>query len=123
MPPLPQIGNVSVKCGFVYLNDRIAPDAQEFFQVPNGTALLITDIVVQNRAPGDGPVGAADFTRFAITSPNGSDVFFHVVGNDTLNLHFTTGILVSGDFRFYNVVNSTAPFVEFHITGRLQSAS
>jgi hypothetical protein len=122
MPPLPQIGNATVKCGLVYLNDRVQPDNPRFWDVPAGTVLVITDVVAQNRGPGDIPVDAAKFTRFSITAPNGTDVFFHVVGNDTLNLHFVTGIPVSGSFRFYNVINSNAPFVEFHITGRLQAA-
>jgi hypothetical protein len=62
------------------------------------------------------------FTRFAITARNGTDVFLHIVENDMLDLHFITGITVSGTFRFFNIINSTGPFAEFHITGRLQSA-
>jgi hypothetical protein len=83
---------------------------------------VITDLVAQNRGPGDVSVDATKFTRFSITAPNGSDVFFHVVGNDTLNLHFITGIPASAAFRFLNIINSDVPFAEFHITGRLESA-
>ena len=122
MPELRTISTVAVKCGFVYLNDRVEPDTPVVWDVPAGRVLLITDIVAQNRGPGDIPVDATKFTRFSITSPVGSDVFFHVVGNDTLSLHLITGIPVTGGFRFLNVINSNAPFIEFHITGRLQSA-
>jgi phosphoribosylaminoimidazole-succinocarboxamide synthase len=51
MPPLPQIGIVTVKCGLVYLNDRVEPDNSRFWDVPTGTALVITDLVAQNRGP------------------------------------------------------------------------
>lgn len=121
MPARP-IGNATIKCALVYLNDRVAPDTPVTWDVPAGRVFVLTDLVAQNRGPGDVLVNAGQFTRFAITAPNGTDVFFHIVGNDTLNLHFITGIPVSGTFRFFNIINSTAPFAEFHITGRLQSA-
>ena len=120
MPPTPI--TAAAKWSFVYLNNRLQPNDQESWTIPHGLAFVLTDLVAQNRGPGDIPVGATDFTRFAITSPPGSDVFFHVVGNDTLNLHFQTGLTISDGFRFLNMANSTAPFVEFHITGRLRSA-
>jgi hypothetical protein len=41
MPPLPQIGNATVKCGFVYPNDRVEPNPK-FWDVPTGTVLVIT---------------------------------------------------------------------------------
>jgi len=111
-----------VRCGSVYLNYRAEPDTPVFWAVPPGRVFILTDLVVQNRGPGDVLVNPGQFTRFAITA-GASDVFFHVVGNDTLNLHFRTGIPVTaGSFRFLNVINSTAPFVEFHITGRLESS-
>jgi hypothetical protein len=118
--PQTPIGNIATKQGLVYLNDRLAAGDERFFNVPAGRFFALTDIVVQNRAPGDLPVAAAQFTRFSITSPAGTDVFFHVVGNDTLGEHFTTGLPVSGPFRFFVVGNSTAPFVEFHIAGVLR---
>ena len=117
------IGNAIVKCTRVYLNDRVAPDTAVTWNVPAGTILVLTDLVAQNRGPGDIPVGPAPFTRFAIPAPNAVDVFFHIVGDDTLNLHFLTGIPITGTFRFLNVINSNAPFAEFHITGRLESAA
>ncbi len=118
--PLTPIGTISVKQGLVYLNDRIQPDSSRFYTIPQGRLFVLTDIVVQNRAPGDTPVQSTQFTRFSITSPAGSDVFFDVVGNDTLSQHFTTGLCISESFRFLNLNNSTAPFVEFHITGFLR---
>jgi hypothetical protein len=117
------ITTVAVNWGLVYLNDRVAPATIASWDVPAGRVLIITDIVVQNRAPGDAPVAASQFTRFSIPSPNGTDVFFLVVGNKTLNLHLRTGIPVSGSFYFHNIVNSDAPFAEFHIMGRLRSAT
>lgn len=122
MPPARTIGNITVNCSRVYLNDRVLPDTPVTWNIPNGRVFILTDLVAQNRGPGDTPVGAGDFTRFAITAPNGTDVFFHIVGNETLNLHFRTGIRISGTFRFLNVINSSAAFTEFHITGRLVSA-
>jgi hypothetical protein len=121
MPTRP-IGNATIKCGLVYLNDRVPPDTPVTWDVPAGRVFVLTDLVAQDRGPGDVLVGAGQFTRFSITAPNGTDVFFHIVGNETLNLHFVTGTPVSGTFRFYNIGNSTAPFAAFHITGRLQSA-
>jgi hypothetical protein len=118
--PNPPIGNIAVKHNLVYLNDRLSPDSPRFYDIPTGKLFVVTDIVVQNRAPGDTPVSPTQFTRFSITSPTGNDVFFDVVGNDTLSQHFTTGLPVSGSFRFLNVINSNAPFVEFHITGLLR---
>ncbi len=119
MPHTP-IGNIAVKHNLVYLNDRLSPDSERFYDIPAGKLFVVTDIVVQNRAPGDAPVAATQFTRFAITSPTGNDVFFDVVGNDTLGQHFTTGLPVASSLRFLNVINSNAPFVEFHITGHLR---
>jgi hypothetical protein len=95
-------------------------DEERFFKVPAGELFALTDIVVQNRGPGEVPVAAGQFTRFSITSPAGTDVFFDVVENDTLDQHFTTGLPVTGAFRFFVIGNSTAPFVEFHITGVLR---
>lgn len=111
------------KGSYVYLNDRIQPNNQSVWTIPQELVFVLTDLVAQNRAPGDLPVGAGDFTRFSITSPQGNDVFFHIVGNETLNLHFETGLVISDSFRFLNMANSSPTvFVEFHITGRLRSA-
>lgn len=121
--PLPQMTN-DVKCGFVYLNARVQPNNSVYFAIPAGRVFVLTDLVAQNRGPGDVPVQNTDFTRFGITSPAaGTDTFFHIVGNETLNLHFKTGLVVAANnFRFMNMANSNAAFVEFHITGRLRSA-
>ncbi len=120
---LPQMAN-AVKCGFVYLNARVQPNNSVYWTIPQGRIFLLTDLVAQNKGSGDVPVADSDFTRFSITSPAGAtDTFFHVVGNHTLNLHFKTGLVIAADnFRFYNMSNSNATFVEFHITGRLRSA-
>lgn len=120
--PQPQMGN-SVKCGFVYLNARVQPNNSVYWNLPAGRVFVLTDLVAQNRGAGDIPVQSTDFTRIAITSPaGGTDTFFHVVGNETLNLHFKTGLVISDNFRFMNMANSNATFVEFQITGRLRSA-
>ena len=118
----PPVITVAAKRSLIYLNGRVQPNNQQSWTIPQDLVFILTDLVAQNRGPGDVPVNATDFTRFAITAPPGSDVFFHVVGNETLNLHFQTGLPISDSFRFLNVANSTAPFVEFHITGRLRSA-
>jgi len=119
MSPLPQISNVAVKGKYVYLNSRVELGDPAFWTIPNGKTFILTDLCVQNRAPGDTPVTPGQFTRFSITSPSGQDTFFHVVDNDTLNLHFHTGLPISESFRFLSVGNSTAPFVEFVATGIL----
>jgi hypothetical protein len=116
-----QISNVSVNQGRVYLNDRVEHGNEVNWEIPKGKVFIITDIIVQNRAPGDIPVQQTDFTRFSITSPSGQDTFFTVVGNDTLSEHFITGLCVIDNFRFYNLPNSSASFAEFVITGLLQN--
>jgi hypothetical protein len=120
MPPTPM--TVAVKWSFVYLNGRVLVNDQQIWTIPQGRVFILTDLVAQNKGQGDVPVSATDFTRFAITAPPAIDTFFHVVGNETLNLHFQTGLPISDSFRFLNMANSTATFVEFHITGRLRSA-
>jgi|ERR1041384_1657655 hypothetical protein len=110
------------KWSFVYLNGRFQKNDQQSWTIPQGRIFVLTDLVAQNKGPGDVPVADTDFTRFAITAPLGIDTFFHVVGNETLNLHFRTGLPISDSFRFLNMANSTATLVEFHITGRLRSA-
>jgi hypothetical protein len=96
------------------------------FMVPSGRVLVITDVVIQNRAPGDEPVDPSQFSRvvlgqfLTVNEPTGQEIFYTVVGNDTLNIHFTTGLQVSHRFRVYNVVNSSAAFIEFTITGFLE---
>ena len=119
---MPPSINVAVKWSFVYLNGRFAPNDQQTWTIPQGRVFILTDLVAQNKGPGDIPVKDTDFTRFAITAPPSIDTFFHVVGNQTLNLHFQTGLPISDSFRFLNMANSTATFVEFHITGKLRSA-
>lgn len=112
----------------VLFNGRLAADEESMhFEVPSGSSLLITDAVVQNRAPGDNPVAELAFSRLFLgpfLANNGQsrieqDIGLTVVGNNTLNLHFTTGMQVSGTFRISNAINSTAPFVEYTITGIL----
>lgn len=119
---MPPSMTIAVKWSFVFLNGRFVPNDQQSWTIPQGRVFILTDLVAQNKGSGDVPVSATDFTRFAITAPSGTDTFFHVVGNDTLNLHFRTGLPISESFRFLNMANSTATFVEFHITGRLRSA-
>ncbi len=80
---------------------------------------MITDIFIQNRAPGDVPVAASQFSRLFLNGdPN--DWAITVVGNNPVSLSFTTGVRVKATvFRILNVGNSTAPFVEFQINGFL----
>ncbi len=104
---------------FVSFNGRIAPTESENFDIPTGRILVITDIFIQNRAPGDGPVDPAVFTAVAL-SGDPDDFFLTVVGNDSLNLQLTTGIRVSSQSpRILDLVNSTAPFIEYVINGFL----
>lgn len=120
MPPTPITAVTKRSC--VYLNGRFQPNDQQSWMIPQDLVFVLTDLVAQNRGPGDVPVNSTDFTRIAITAPPGIDTFFHVVGNETLSLHFRTGLPISDSFRFLNMANSTATFVEFQITGRLCSA-
>jgi hypothetical protein len=118
---LPPFINSVVKWSFVYLNDRLQPNESRLWTIPEGRVFILTDLVAQNRGQRDVPVKNTDFTRLTVTSP-GNDVVFTVVGNGTLNLHFQTGLPIAIGFRLLNMGNSTAPFVEVHITGRLRSA-
>lgn len=117
--PLEPISNAVVTRNLVYLHHRANPDQPVFWDVPAKRIFMLTDLVVQNRGPGDTPVEAAAYTRFSISAPGESDAFFTVVGNMTLSEHFTTALPITGKFRFYNFNGSTAPFVEFVITGYL----
>lgn len=119
-PSLPAFSNASINGDLVFLNSRIKSGDEAFWTPPKNKIFILTDIVVQNRAPGDEPVTASQFTRFAITSPASTDVFLSVFSNVTFSAHLKTGIPVASPFRFYNVVNSTAPFVEVFITGVLR---
>lgn len=105
---------------FVFVNARLsASDQTSDFTPPEGRMLVITDIVIQNRAPGDQPVSEDVFSRVFISADPG-DMVLSVVGNQTIDLHFGTGVRVKGSFfRAYNAVNSTAPFIEIMISGYL----
>jgi hypothetical protein len=114
------------------IHARIAPDNQFEFDIPAGKMLVITDIVVQNRASGDAPVSPSQFSRLFLnlvvfgSSPGKAETLsLTVVGNDTLNLHFTTGLRTEGFTgaeslrQIFSGVNSTAPFFEILISGFL----
>lgn len=104
---------------FVSFNGRIAPTEYGSFAIPEDRILVMTDIFIQNREPGDQPVDPSQHTTVAL-SGDGSDVFLMVAGNDPLNLQFGTGIRVSAQSpRILNVVSSTAPFIEYVINGYL----
>lgn len=114
---------------FIWLNDRLQPteasagSGHTNFTIPPNRILVVTDIVIQNRSPGDSPVADTDFSRLFIsgdgTIGTGTDYVVTVVGNRTLNLHFQTGVRVQNSFRVLNATNSSAPFVEYHISGYL----
>jgi hypothetical protein len=125
MPLLSPIAGAQIS-DFRAFNGRITPNQQSpTFYVPSGRVLVITDVVIQNRAPGDEPVGPSQFSRVDLgqflckDSKEPHDIFVTIVGNDTLNIHFTTGLRAPLQFTVQNVGNSTAPFIEFTITGFL----
>lgn len=120
---LPAFSIANVNGNMVYLNSRVASNRQAFYAPPVNKVLVITDIIVQNRAPGDEPVAETQFTRFSITSPAGLDTFLTVVGNRTFSEHFLSGLVIPSLFRFMNVTNSSAPFVEVVITGTLRDCT
>lgn len=105
-----------------FLNSRLEPNQETArFIIPRGRDLIITDIVAQNRSPGDAPAPAGSFSRLAISGTTG-DIFLTIVENSTLSLHFTTGFRVhpgAPAFRVLNITNSTAPFFEIVVTGCL----
>jgi hypothetical protein len=120
----------------VLLNERLEHGKNSTpLQIPSNNTLIITDIVIQNRAPGDAPVNQAQFSSICfsnIAENIGEGFFLTVVGNDTLNLHFKTGVPVRQShgiqppqhlLQVQNVGNSTAPFVEVLITGFLVPTS
>ena len=119
---------------FVLLNGRIeAGKDSAGFLTPHGKVFIITDITVQNRMPGDGPVYPTHFSRLFMgqvsgyncntgSPPNvqsGFDICYTVVGNETLNIHYQTGLVATSGFRLNNAGNSSATFVEFTICGYL----
>lgn len=114
---------------FVWLNDRLQPtegsagSGDPRFTIPSGKILVVTDIVIQNRSPGDSPVPESDFSRLFISGDGafntGTDYVLTVVGNRTLNLRLQTGIRVKNRFRVFNAPNSSAPFIEYQISGYL----
>jgi len=116
---VPPFNNLSVNGNMVFLNSRIQPDSVAVWAPPKNKIFILTDIVVQNRAPGDEPVAETQSTRFALTSPTG-DISFTVFSNNTLSEHFKTGIPMSSPIRFYNIISSSAPFVEVFLTGVLR---
>jgi hypothetical protein len=109
----------------ISLNGRLAPtQGSEIFSVGDNKVLVVTDIVIQNRNGGDAPVNPDAFSRIVLgpgfDNPSNigpGDFFLTVVGNDTLNLHFSTGRVVEERFRVFNVGNSTAPHIEFLVNG------
>lgn len=115
---------------FICFNDRLKPKEQsagydfdkktvrESYQIPVYKILVITDIVIQNREPGDEPVADTDFSRVEI-SGDPQPFYLTVVGNATINIHFMTGIRVKGSFQVKNLPNSTATFIEYIINGYL----
>jgi hypothetical protein len=112
---------------FISLNERLQPgDGSDIFSIPDDKVLVVTDIVIQNRSPGDAPVTPTAFSRVTLGPGFGDpsnfgpgDFTLTVVGNETLNIHFSTGRVVEERFRVFNVGNSTAPFIEFLVNGFL----
>jgi hypothetical protein len=112
----------------VSLNDRISPsEGSDILSIPHGSVFVLTDIVIQNRSPGDAPVSPTAFSRVTlgpgfddVSNIGAGDFFLTVVGNETLNIHFTTGRVVEERFRVFNSVSvgiNNAPFIEFIING------
>lgn len=117
---------------FAMLNGRIerGSDSSVFLN-PAGKALIITDIFAQNRKPGDEPVDPLQFSRLVMGQVSGYDcnnaaqhpiassfdICYTVVGNENLNIHYQTGLVVTDGFRVSNAPNSTATFAEFTISG------
>jgi hypothetical protein len=121
---------------FVLLNGRIEKDKESsLYMVPEGKVLVVTDITAQNRNPGDAPVADNAFSRLEMgqfsgylchksqTPPQSTsfDLCYSVVGNQTLNLHYQTGMVVDHGFRLINAGNSSSAFVEFVICGYLDA--
>ncbi|MHC1781964.1 MAG: hypothetical protein AB9891_04215 [Anaerolineaceae bacterium] len=121
---------------FVLLNGRTEKDKESsLYMVPEGKVLVITDITAQNRNPGDAPVADNAFSRLEMgqfsgylchksqTPPQSTsfDLCYSIVGNQTLNLHFQTGMVVEHGFRLINACNSSAAFIEFTICGYLDT--
>ena len=112
---------------FVSLNQRIQPgQGSDIFSIPPNRVFVLTDIVIQNRSPGDAPVAPTESSRLVFGSgfkdPSNmgpGDFFLTVVSNETLNIHFVTGRVVEGRFRIFNSGSSSAPFIEFIINGFL----
>ena len=77
-----------------FFNDRLQPGQLVEFDVPDGFDLLITDIVIQNRSGGDAPVADREHSRVEIGDLINFTFILTVVGNQTLHLGLTTGLLI-----------------------------
>jgi hypothetical protein len=123
-------GDQQVK-DFFAITTRLRAGEDVKFDIPAGETLIITDIVVQNRAPGDEPIDPSQFSRVVfnailVGSPGTpQSLILTAVGNDTLNLHFTTGLRTASSSgaettrEIFNVNNSSAPFFEILVSGFL----
>lgn len=95
------------------------------FNIPKGKVLMVTDIFAYNSGPGSILVDPTMNSILRIGSFTGSpfddvgDVQFRVLGNDPLNLHFTTGLQIVGSssFRVLDCECSSSPLVHYIITG------
>ena len=129
--------NAVIFNNMVFLNDRLGQAKNSTpFVIPANNTLIITDIIIQNRAAGDAPVPTTQFSRvtFSTLTDNigGGSFFLTVVGNETLNLHLRTGVPFQHTpniqppqhvLQVQNAPNSTAPFIEYVITGFLMPST
>jgi len=93
---------------------------------------MITDVMIQNKGPGDQPVDPSQYSRIVlgqvqdslelpVPPQNEHDIFFTVIGNEMLNLHLTTGLRATRQFRIgnWNSAPNSNVLIEFTIAGYL----
>ena len=104
---------------FFMFDGTVAPGNFVATEIPEGQILVVTDIVLQNVSTSIGPVLDDQYSGiFFRADPN--DAILHAVGNETVNLHFSTGLRVKAtNFQIANGAASSAPEVAYIVSGYL----
>ena len=104
---------------------RLSAGEQRNFDIPDGFDLVITDIVIQNRAFGDKPAAINQYSEVQImTNPEGFTIL--VIGKQTFHPGLSARVLVHGGNFVKGIQNnfkSEPLFIEYTVTGRFVPAA
>ena len=112
-------GASAPEADFFMFDGTVAPGNFAATPIPDGKMLVVTDIVLQNVSTSIGPVLDSQYSGiFFRAEPD--DAILHAVGNETVNLHFSTGLRVkANNFQISNGGASSAPEVAYIVSGYL----